>query len=101
LELSPGVVLSGNDTYDPPGFIGQAALNAGDLMSVVVEGEHERFSSAYGLDGLGAVPGSNQHTSNTTLRVGLRGGSYIGAGSMFLAGIALAALAAAFGGGYW
>ncbi|HYJ33178.1 MAG TPA: hypothetical protein VE326_08160 [Candidatus Binatia bacterium] len=102
LELSPGVVLSGNDTYDPPGYIGQAALNMGDLMSVVVEGEHERFTSAYGYwNGSSTVSGATQHTSNTTLRVGLRGGSYIGAGSMFLAGIALAALAAAFGGGTW
>lgn len=102
LELSPGVVLAGNDTYDPPGYIGQAALNVGDLMSVVVEGEHERFNSPYWYwNGSSTVPSPAQHASNTTLRVGLRAGSYLGAGSMFLAGIALVAVAAAFSGGYW
>lgn len=100
LEFSPGIVVAGNDTYDAPGFIGQAALNVGDLMSVVVEGEHERYAlTPLYWNGSSTVSGPTIHTSNTTLRVGLRAGSYLGAGSMLLAGIGIAALAASFGGG--
>jgi hypothetical protein len=102
VEFAPGVVLAGNDTYDAPGFIGQAALNAGDLVSVVVEGEHERYNLTYWYwSGSRTVPGPTMHASNTTLRVGLRTGSYLGAGTMFLAGVAIAAVAATFSGGYW
>jgi hypothetical protein len=102
VEFAPGVVLAGNDAYDAPGFIGQAALNVGDLMSVVVEGEHERYTlTPWYWNGSSTVPGPTQHASNTTLRVGLRAGSYLGAGTMLLAGIGIAALAASFHGGYW
>jgi len=102
LEFSPGVVLAGNDTYDAPGFIGQAGLNVGDVISVVVEGEHERYAlTPWYWNGSSTVPGPTSRASNTTLRAGLRGGSYLGAGSMFLAGIAIVALASAFSGGSW
>ena len=102
VELSPGVVLAGNDTYDAPGFIGQAGLNVGDLISVVVEGEHERYAvTPWYWNGSYTVPGPTAHTSNTTLRVGVRGGSYLGAGTMFLAGIGIAVLAASFSGSSW
>lgn len=101
VELSPGIVLKGNDTYDAPGVIGQASLNAGDLMSLVIEGEYERYRWQYWYwNGSTTVPGPLQQSSDTSLRVGLRAGSYLGAGSMVLAGIALAALAASFQGGY-
>jgi hypothetical protein len=96
LELSPGIVTGGNDTYNPPGFIGQVAINAGDLMSVVLEGEVDQYASNGSSSS--AFPGATQYRSDTTFRLGLRGGSYVGVGVSLLAGIGLAAIAASFGG---
>jgi hypothetical protein len=45
LDLSPGVLLGGEDSgieYDPPGFVLGASLNAGDLVALTVEAEYAR-----------------------------------------------------------
>lgn len=100
VELAPGIVFAGNDTYNAPGFIGQVSLNAGDLMSFVVEGEHERYRYQYWYwNGSNTVSTPVQSTSNTTFRAGVRAGSYLGAGSMVVAGALLVAVAAAFSSG--
>lgn len=103
IELSPGVVFDGNDTYDAPGFVGQVGLNAGDFISLVLEAEHDRYIvTPYTYDyTVGYVPGPAQHTSGTTLRLGLRGGSYVGVGAGLLAGIGIAAIASSFNGSLW
>jgi hypothetical protein len=72
LDLSPGVVVAGNDTFDGPGLIGQAAFNAGDLMSVVVEGEVDRYLYIpYYYVGTTIREGAPQHRTDTTFRAGL------------------------------
>jgi len=45
IDISPGVLLGGEDTaieYDPPGFVLGAALNAGDLVAFTVDAEYAR-----------------------------------------------------------
>ena len=87
--------MNGNDNFEGPGFIGQAAINAGDLMSVVVEGEVDRYLwTPYTYDpSTGYRPGPTELKSDTTFRVGLRGGSYVGAGAAVAAGVILGAVA--------
>jgi len=105
LEFAPGVVLDGNDTFHAPGFIGQVAINGGDLMSIVVEGSYDRYAyTPYTyVYPQGYVAGTTQTKSEKTLRVGLRGGSYVGTSAALLAAIGLAILASSFHGigGSW
>jgi hypothetical protein len=97
LDLSPAIVVDGNDTFIGPGFIGQAAFNAGDLMSVVVEGETDRYEyTPYYYTGTTIRYGAPEVRSDTTLRVGLRGGSYIGMGATLVAAALMAAIASSF-----
>ena len=45
IDISPGVLLSGEDSgieYDPPGFVLGATLNAGDLVALTVDAEYAR-----------------------------------------------------------
>lgn len=45
IDISPGVLLSGEDSgieYDPPGFALGATLNAGDLVALTVDAEYAR-----------------------------------------------------------
>ncbi|MGE5178564.1 MAG: hypothetical protein ACM3PF_05655 [Bacteroidota bacterium] len=70
-ELSPGIVLNGDNSFDAPGFIGQATINAGDLVSLVAEGEVARYS----YEATGSTP--QRHSTKTRFRVGVRGGSYV------------------------
>jgi hypothetical protein len=94
LDLSPGIVVDGNDTFVGPGLIGQAAFNAGDLMSVVVEGEVDRYEYIpYDYVGTTIRYGAPEVRSDTTFRAGLRAGSYIGLGATLVAGAVMAAIA--------
>jgi hypothetical protein len=97
LDLSPGIVVDGNDTFVGPGLIGQAALNFGDLMSVVVEGEVDRYEYIpYYYVGTTIHEGAPQRLTDTTFRAGLRGGSYIGMGATLVAGVVMASIASSF-----
>lgn len=96
LEFAPGVAVDGNDEFDGPAFVAQAALNMGDLMSFVLEAERERY--VYSV-----WTGSSyeaQHRSETTFRAGVRGGSYVAAGTTLVAAAVLAVLVAALNGSY-
>ena len=97
LDLSPGFVVAGDNTFAGPGLIGQAAFNAGDLMSVVVEGEvdRNRYVPYYYVGGR-LYERAPQQRTDTTFRAGLRGGSYVGTGAVLVAGILMASLAASF-----
>ena len=85
VELSPGIVLVGNDEFVGPGLIGQAALNLGDVMSVVGEGELDRVRVA----DPGALGGEGtRYGTDSSFRIGVRGGSFVSAGvTMGLAAI--------------
>lgn len=96
LELSPGIVLGGNDEYDPPGFIGQAAFNAADVVSVVVEGEAARYRY---LEDSGGSRLSATRLDETTFRAGLRVGSHPGLAGILLMSVLVGVLAVTDGGG--
>lgn len=85
LEFSPGVVVTGDGPFQGPGFVGQAAFNAGDLVSLVVEGEVGRFS----------WPDSwnrpAREVTGSSLRVGIRGGSFVGAAAGVILGMVVGA----------
>ena len=91
VELSPGVVLLGNDEFVGPGLIGLAALNLGDVISVVGEGEIDRVRVADS----GALAGERtRYGTDHSFRVGVRGGSFVSVGvTMGLAVIVLVFLA--------
>jgi hypothetical protein len=95
LEFSPGVVVAGDGPFQGPGFVGQAALNAGDLVSLIVEGEAGRFSWPES----GNQP--SRQVTDTSLRVGIRGGSFVGAGVGVIVGLILGAAGIPDFGGSW
>jgi len=77
VELSPGLVLLGNDGFAGPGFIGQAALNLGDVLSVVGEGELDRVR----VVDPGTLAGERtRYGTDHSFRVGVRGGSFVSVG---------------------
>jgi hypothetical protein len=81
VEVSPGIVVAGDGPFQGPGFVGQAAFNAGDLMSLVVEAEVDRFS----------WPNSwnqpSRKATDASLRVGVRGGSFVGVAAGVILGL--------------
>ena len=87
VDLSPGVLLSGEDNiidYDPPGLILGATLNGSDLVSLTVETEYSRFKD-YG-DG----PFNPKSRSDVSWRAGAKLGSGLGvAGAAALFGLFL------------
>lgn len=45
IDISPGILLSGEDSgieYDPPGFVLGTTLNAGDLVALTVDAEYAK-----------------------------------------------------------
>lgn len=96
LELSPGIIVNGNEQVRPPGFVGAVALNGGDLASLVLEGEVARYQSyGYYYDGAGNFVSTSTRRTGTALRVGVRGGSYVGAGAVVISAVLLAIFVAA------
>jgi hypothetical protein len=78
VEVSPGILLSGEDTaidYDPPGFIVGATVNHRDLIALTLETEYSRYRVyVYGEPPVT----SYQHTSDWTVRGGAKLGSALG-----------------------
>jgi len=97
IDLSPGILLSGEDNlidYDPPGVVAGATLNAGDLVALTVEGEYSRFKDY----GSGPGPVTAQGRSDMTWRAGAKLGSGLGlTGGLALVGLTILIVA---GGGF-
>ena len=97
LDLSPGIVMDGDPAFAGPGLIGQAAFNLGDLMSVVVEGEVDRYVYVpYHYIGTNLQVEAPRRRTATTFRAGIRGGSYVGVGATLVAAVLMASVGSSF-----
>ena len=89
VDLSPGIiVLNKDETYNtdylPPGFVGGAALNLGDLFALSLEAEYGRYS----VREYTATEIHRSRSSQVTWRLGWKAGSLPGSIGMvaFIAG---------------
>jgi len=99
VELSPGIVLAAREPFDSPNVIGQVALNGADLMSFVLEVERDRYTypgDSYYDPVWGYVQGPTRDRSETTVRAGLRGGSYVGSSALGLTAVGFLVLIGIF-----
>jgi hypothetical protein len=89
IDLSPGITFSGEEgsvDYDPPGLIGSASVNLGDLLSLTLEAEYSHYKDY----GYGPFPIATQSRSDVSWRTGAKLGSGLGvAGAAALVGLVL------------
>lgn len=95
-ELAPGIAVGGDDEFDGPGFIAQAAFNIGDLMSFVLETEPD--GHVYSV--WNGTSYESRRRSEMTFRAGVRGGSYVAAGTTIVVAAAFLVLVATLNGSY-